>query len=64
MRLNFFRRGLIVGEIALLDKERPSATLHRRTAFEVHTLSLDGLSRMSYDAPLIAYKFMFSLTKI
>lgn len=57
-------RGRMVGEMALLDNERRSATCVADTDCEVLTLSLDGLSSMSREAPLLAYKFMFSLAKI
>jgi CRP/FNR family cyclic AMP-dependent transcriptional regulator len=57
-------RGRMVGEMALLDNERRSATCVDDTDCEVLTLSLDGLTRMSHEAPLLAYKFMFSLAKI
>ena len=57
-------RGRMVGEMALLDNERRSATCVADTDCEVLTLSLEGLTRMSHEAPLLAYKFMFSLAKI
>lgn len=57
-------RGRMVGEMALLDNERRSATCVADTDCEVLTLSLDGLSRMSHETPLLAYKFMFSLARI
>ncbi len=57
-------RGRMVGEMALLDNERRSATCVADTDCEVLTLSMEGLSRMSHEAPLLAYKFMFSLAKI
>ena len=57
-------RGRMVGEMALLDNERRSASCVADTDCEVLTLSMDGLSRMSREAPILAYKFMFSLAKI
>lgn len=57
-------RGRMVGEMALLDNERRSATCVADTDCEVLTLSLDGLSRMSRETPILAYKFMFSLANI
>ena len=57
-------RGRMVGEMALLDNERRSATCVADTDCEVLSLSLEGLSRMSRETPLLAYKFMFSLARI
>ena len=57
-------RGRMVGEMALLDNERRSASCVADTDCEVLTLSLEGLTRMSRETPILAYKFMFSLAKI
>ena len=57
-------RGRMVGEMALLDNERRAAPGVADTDCEVLSLSLEGLSRMSRETPLLAYKFMFSLARI
>lgn len=57
-------RGRIVGEMALLDHERRSATCVADSACEMLILTGEGLRRMSAEAPLLAYRFMFNLAKL
>ena len=57
-------RGRIVGEMALLDHERRSATCVADSDCQMLTLDGDGLRRMAAEAPLLAYRFMFSLAKL
>ena len=57
-------RGRIVGEMALLDQERRSATCVADTECVMLTLDNDGLKNMATDYPLLAYRFMFSLAKL
>lgn len=57
-------RGRIVGEMALLDHERRSATCIADSDCEMLVLDSDGLRRMSSEYPLLAYRFMFSLAKL
>lgn len=57
-------QGRIVGEMALLDHERRSATCVAETDCKMLTLSEEGLNRLAIDAPLLAYRFMFSLAKL
>ena len=57
-------RGRIVGEMALLDQERRSATCMADTDCVMLTLDADGMSRMAADSPLLAYRFMLSLAKL
>lgn len=57
-------RGRIVGEMALLDRERRSATCMADTNCVMFTLSDVGLRQMADEAPLLAYRFMFNLAKL
>lgn len=57
-------RGRIVGEMALLDRERRSATCMADTDCTMFTLSEAGLHEMAEEAPLLAYRFMFNLAKL
>jgi CRP-like cAMP-binding protein len=57
-------RGRIVGEMALLDRERRSATCVADSDCTMLLLSGDALAQMSKDAPLLAYRFMFNLAKL
>ena len=57
-------RGRIVGEMALLDRERRSATCMADTDCVMLTLSEVGLRQMADEAPLLAYRFMFNLGKL
>lgn len=57
-------RGRIVGEMALLDQERRSATCLADTECVVLTLHSEGLERMAAVTPLLAYRFMFSMAKL
>lgn len=57
-------RGRIVGEMALLDHERRSATCVAETDCEMLTFHADALERMALEAPLLAYKFMLQLSKL
>ncbi|MDP1527087.1 MAG: cyclic nucleotide-binding domain-containing protein [Rhodocyclaceae bacterium] len=57
-------RGRIVGEMALLDRERRSATCMADTDCTMLTLNDVGLRQMADEAPLLAYRFMFNLAKL
>ena len=57
-------RGGMVGEMALRDNERRSATCVADTNCAMLILHRDGLSRMSRETPILAFKFMFSLARI
>ncbi len=57
-------RGRIVGEMALLDRERRSATCTADTDCIMFTLNDGGLRQMADEAPLLAYRFMFNLAKL
>lgn len=62
--LSYEGRGRVVGEMALLDHERRSATCMAQTDCELMTLGTDGLSRMAVEHPALAYSFMFSLARL
>lgn len=57
-------RGRIVGEMALLDQERRSATCVADTDCSMLTLDAAGMHRMSTERPLLAYRFMLNLAKL
>lgn len=57
-------RGRIVGEMALLDHERRSATCVADSDCEMLILNGEGLRCMAAETPLLAYRFMFSLAKL
>ncbi|HEX8988761.1 MAG TPA: cyclic nucleotide-binding domain-containing protein [Rhodocyclaceae bacterium] len=57
-------RGRIVGEMALLDRERRSATCVADADCTLLMLSAENLARMAKDAPSLAYRFMFNLAKL
>ncbi|MFA7270506.1 MAG: cyclic nucleotide-binding domain-containing protein [Sterolibacterium sp.] len=57
-------RGRIVGEMALLDRERRSATCVVDSDCEYLSFNQDGLRRLAAEYPLLAYRFMFCLAQI
>ena len=62
--LSYEGKGRLVGEMALLDRERRSATCAAATACELLTLNHDGLERLAADYPLLAYRFMFCMARL
>lgn len=57
-------RGRIVGEMALLDRERRSATCIADTDCEMLTLYESGLRQLSNESPVVAYRFMYNMAKL
>lgn len=57
-------RGRIVGEMALLDHERRSATCVAASDSTMLMLTTEGLARMAAEAPMLAYRFMANLAKL
>jgi CRP-like cAMP-binding protein len=57
-------RGRLIGEMALLDHERRSATCMADTDCTVLMLEAEQLNRMAAENPLIAYRFMYSLARL
>jgi len=57
-------RGRIIGEMALLDRERRSATCIADTDCELLTLNHEGLERLTREHPRLAYRFMFALARL
>ncbi|MES2295834.1 MAG: cyclic nucleotide-binding domain-containing protein [Pseudomonadota bacterium] len=51
-------RGRIIGEMAMLDHERRSATCVAETDCQLLTLSEENLKNMAADHPGVAYRFM------
>lgn len=62
--LSYEGKGRIVGEMALLDRERRSATCVADSACQMLTLSQDGLDRLAREHPALAYRFMHSLARL
>ena len=62
--LSYEGRGRVVGEMALIDHERRSATCKAETDCELMTLSTDGLHSLSLEHPGLAYRFMFALARL
>ncbi|HEX8962434.1 MAG TPA: cyclic nucleotide-binding domain-containing protein [Rhodocyclaceae bacterium] len=57
-------RGRIVGEMALLDRERRSATCVADSDCMLLVLSGENMGRLAADTPLLAYRFMLNLAKL
>lgn len=62
--LSYEGKGRIVGEMALLDRERRSATCVADTDCELLTLNHEGLERLAADYPVLAYRFMFTMARL
>lgn len=62
--LSYEGKGRIVGEMALLDRERRSATCIAATDCELLTLNHEGLEKMAAECPALAYRFMYSLARL
>ena len=56
--LSYEGRGRFIGEMALLDNERRSATCIADTPCQLLVLDHASLERLGNDAPLLAYRFM------
>lgn len=57
-------RGRVVGEMAMLDRERRSATCIAETDCELLILTSDNLKKMSVEHPAAAYHFMFCIARL
>lgn len=62
--LSYEGKGRIVGEMALLDRERRSATCVADDACEVVLVGMDAVEKMGTEAPALAYRFMHSLARL
>lgn len=62
--LSYEGKGRIIGEMALLDRERRSATCTAETDCELLSLSHDGLAQMAAGYPALAYRFMACLARL
>ncbi|MBS1189042.1 MAG: Crp/Fnr family transcriptional regulator [Rhodocyclaceae bacterium] len=62
--LSYEGRGRLIGEMALLDRERRSAQCVADTPCELLTIDHESLDRLSVEFPLLAYRFMFSLARL
>lgn len=62
--LSYEGRGRVVGEMALIDHERRSATCMASTDCELMILATEGLNRMAAEHPGLAYRFMFALARL
>ena len=62
--LSYEGKGRIVGEMALLDRERRSATCIADSNCQLLTFNHDGLDRLAAEYPSLAYRFMFCLARL
>lgn len=62
--LSYEGKGRIIGEMALLDRERRSAQCVAETACEFVTINHEGLDRLAADYPVVAYRFMLALARL
>lgn len=62
--LSYEGSGRIVGEMALLDRERRSATCVAELPCEFVTLSHDGLDRLAAEHPKLGYLFMSTIARL
>lgn len=62
--LSYEGRGRIIGEMALLDRERRSASCIAASDCELLHLSQENLAKLAADYPALAYRFMFSLARL
>lgn len=57
-------KGRVVGEMALLDQERRSATCLAVSECEFLVLNQDGLGKLAADRPVLAYRLMFGIARL
>ena len=62
--LSHEERGRIIGEMAMLDQERRSATCVAETDCELLTLSGEKLKLFAAEHPAVAYRFMFCIARL
>jgi CRP/FNR family cyclic AMP-dependent transcriptional regulator len=62
--LSYEGRGRIVGEMALLDRERRSATCAADNDCEFLIFTSESLTQLAEQAPALAYHFMFCLARM
>jgi CRP-like cAMP-binding protein len=62
--LSYEGRGRVVGEMALIDQERRSATCRAESDCELLTISTESLHKLSVQHPRLAYRFMFCLARL
>jgi len=62
--LSFENKGRIVGEMALLDRERRSATCVAASPCEFLSLNHESLDKLAADHPGLAYRFMYCLARL
>lgn len=62
--LSYEGRGRVIGEMALLDRERRSAQCIADTDCELLSIDHAGLERLSKEHPILAYQFMSCLARL
>lgn len=62
--LSYEGSGRIIGEMALLDRERRSATCIAEGDCRLVTLSHEGLQQLAAAHPALAYKLMFCVARL
>lgn len=58
------KAGRIVGEMALLDQERRSATCVADSDCEMLTLNVEWMNRLAAESSILAYRFVLGLAKM
>ena len=62
--LSYEGRGRVLGEMALLDHERRSATCVAATSCDMLTINQENMDRLVLEFPSVAYKLLFILAQL
>jgi CRP/FNR family transcriptional regulator, cyclic AMP receptor protein len=62
--LSYESKGRIIGEMALLDRERRSATCVADSPCELLSFSHESLDKLKTEHPAVAYRFIFYLARL
>lgn len=62
--LSYEGKGRLIGEMALLDRERRSATCIADANCDLLTLNHEGLERLAAAQPVLAYRLMFYIARL
>lgn len=62
--LSYEGRGRVLGEMALLDREKRSATCVAASDCDVLTINQEGMDRLALEFPGVAYKLLFIVARL